>query len=317
MPIKKPYLNHLRNNIDLITSHIATRSGFLEMALERNQKANPIIEQAKILRAAVISTSNPTELLNIESIKDPLLTAAGFSDKAKKYVLPEEISGVISEFIDKFLVPAGSSYVDELVYRFLLTRGDSIGGSLRNLAGKLAMRKVSRSIISAFTLYDIPFFVKIGKSDWVAGEDLVSNEENIVGFNWKRNSNNRTLLYNLNIASVGNNIDVCLVNCSRENYVEAISRSPELFIALGEIKGGIDPAGADEHWKTARTAFSRIRQSFSNLERFPFTFFIGAAIESTMSQEIWGQLESNVLSNAANLTDSNQLASVINWLVSL
>ncbi len=27
----------------------------------------------------------------------------------------------------------------------------------------------------------------------------------------------------------------------------------EKTLMLGELKGGIDPAGADEHWKTANT----------------------------------------------------------------
>ena len=108
-----------------------------------------------------------------------------------------------------------------------------------------------------------------------------------------------------------------MINCSFENIRDVVSRSPEAFIALVEVKGGIDPAGADEHWKTARTAFNRIRQTFSNLERYPYTFFIGAAIEKNMSLEIWSQLESNVLSNAANLTDGDQLASITNWLCSI
>ncbi|HAJ78349.1 MAG TPA: hypothetical protein DCO75_01135, partial [Fibrobacteres bacterium] len=29
-----------------------------------------------------------------------------------------------------------------------------------------------------------------------------------------------------------------------------------------ELKGGIDPAGADEHWKTAKTAIDRIVSAF-------------------------------------------------------
>ena len=49
----------------------------------------------------------------------------------------------------------------------------------------------------------------------------------------------------------------------------------------------------------------------------PHTFFIGAAIEPKMAQEIWGLLESGVIENAANLTDDNQIASITRWLCSL
>jgi hypothetical protein len=88
-------------------------------------------------------------------------------------------------------------------------------------------------------------------------------------------------------------------------------------IALGELKGGIDPAGADEHWKTAQAALNRIRQAFADASHSPLTFFVGAAIERRMAGEIWEQLESGMLSNAANLNEENQVASISRWLCSL
>jgi hypothetical protein len=86
---------------------------------------------------------------------------------------------------------------------------------------------------------------------------------------------------------------------------------------LGSLKGGIDPNGADEHWKTARTALSRINEAFARNQVRPHTFFIGAAIEPKMAKEIWGFLESGIIENAANLTDETQLASLTRWLCSL
>ncbi|MBC7238119.1 MAG: restriction endonuclease, partial [Chloroflexi bacterium] len=87
-----------------------------------------------------------------------------------------------------------------------------------------------------------------------------------------------------------------------------------LYIALGELTGGIDPAGADEHWKTASSALSRIRDAFTDVGYEPFTFFLGAAIENRMAMEIWDQLEDGTLTNAANLMDMDQVASLIHWL---
>ncbi len=88
-------------------------------------------------------------------------------------------------------------------------------------------------------------------------------------------------------------------------------------MALGELKGGIDPAGADEHWKTARTALTRIQVMFAQSELKSHTFFIGAAIAKRMALEIWNQLEEGTLENAANLTADNQVASISRWLCSL
>ena len=41
----------------------------------------------------------------------------------------------------------------------------------------------------------------------------------------------------------------------------------------------------------------------------------GAAIENSMSNEIFSQLQSDVLTNAANLTNDDQIASLCNWLI--
>lgn len=89
------------------------------------------------------------------------------------------------------------------------------------------------------------------------------------------------------------------------------------YVMLGELKGGIDPAGADEHWKTARTALLRIREAFSKSSLAPASVFIGAAIVESMATEIWTQLGDGTLTNAANLTDDNQLASVCRWIIDL
>jgi len=305
--------------LDLVTTYEATRSGFLDMAIERNIACNPFIEQAKILKSEAQKTTQAIDLLKVESLRKALITAAGFSDKARQYVRREDQDKIVSEFIDQFLVPAGSSYVEELVYRFLLTRGDSIGGSLRNLVGKLAQKKVNKSIISAFELFQIPYYW-LNKENklWMAGNENVHGvEEKLSGFSWSSAGKNRTLVFNLRVPTVGKNIDLCLVNCIYSQIGTTINRSPESFVALGELKGGIDPAGADEHWKTARTAFSRIRQAFSGLEQFPNTFFIGTAIENNMAEEIWNQLQTNTLSNAANLTNSDQLSSLITWLINI
>lgn len=58
-----------------------------------------------------------------------------------------------------------------------------------------------------------------------------------------------------------------------KDKTSAIKGLIEEFLALGELKGGIDPAGADEHWKTARTAIMRISDAFKREGVSPKTFF--------------------------------------------
>ena len=86
---------------------------------------------------------------------------------------------------------------------------------------------------------------------------------------------------------------------------------------MGELKGGIDPAGADEHWKTAHSALNRIRTSFDKKKLKPQTFFVGAAIENAMAVEIYKQLKSRAMNNAANLTNDGQLTAICNWVINL
>ena len=210
-------------------------------------------------------------------------------------------------------------FIEELAYRFLLTRGDTLGGSMRNVGSALAQRKLTRSIISCLNLAGIKYCWRNKKNNiWTPGQSSVDDadiEINLAGLSWKNGKGYRTLIYNLTVPAVKNNIDMCLLNSSCEKYGADVVKTPKLFIALGELKGGIDPAGADEHWKTARTAFDRIHKGFTGYT--PATFFIGSAIERRMTDEIWTLLETNTITNAANLTDENQVSSITSWLCSL
>lgn len=86
---------------------------------------------------------------------------------------------------------------------------------------------------------------------------------------------------------------------------------------LGELKGGYDPAGADEHWKTANTALERIRTSYKSCGKNMQTSFVGGAIELAMAEEIYKQLQNGVMTNAANLTNDEQLVEYCGWILSI
>lgn len=313
------YLRHLSTNADLVTAPEEIRAGFVALALERSRQATPFIEQARALKVAAMSAKRPNDLLKIEGIQTALLTAAGFSEKATLHTEEIDKTTAIQDFIEKFLEPAGTKFVEELVYRFLLTRGDSLGGSMRNIAGKLAERKVTRAIISALTLTGTTYqWLSTVSNTWLTGgSDDADIELSLKALSWKKREETRTLIYNRTIPLVRKNIDMCLLDCAPDEIKPEIYRIPERFIAFGELKGGIDPAGADEHWKTAQTALTRIRNAFASQNLSPDLFFIGAVIPDSMAQEIWNQLQDGTLKNVANLTNPDQVASLVNWLVDL
>ncbi len=127
----------------------------------------------------------------------------------------------------------------------------------------------------------------------------------------------RILIFNAKIPTVDKNVDLCLFDGNLDDFNDIVRRNNKA-IMFGELKGGIDPAGADEHWKTGNSALNRIRTKFTEVG-FPKikTSFIAAATERTMAEEIFSQLQDKTLANAANLTKDDQLAEFCNWLLDL
>ncbi len=254
-----------------------------------------------------------------------LLTAADLSDKSLVHLTPQDKLDAINGLIKNFLEPAGSNFIEELVFRFLLTRGDTLGGSMRNIGGALAQRKLTRTILSALTIAGRRYYWQDSKTKkWLPMTNGDAEIElSLRGIHWESKFGNRTLIYNLNVPLVKSNVDLCLFSlaptelaANQSSDISPPSVAPYV-IALGELKGGIDPAGADEHWKTAQAALNRIREAFSRVGHTPYTFFIGSAIARRMADEIWNQLEDGILSNAANLTEEHQIASISRWLCNL
>lgn len=321
---KSSYQQHLKTSEDLITNYEATRASFIALALEKNRRATPFIEQARALKVVATMANNPSDLLEMKDIQPALLTASGISDKATKHLQEDDKLEAIKGLIQNFLEPAAEDFVDELVYRYLLTRGDTLGGSMRNAGGAMAQRKLSRALISSLQISGRSYeWLHSLDNNWLkSSKDDSDIELHLRGLSWKKDEHFRTLVFNLTVPTVRNNIDLCLLNCSPrelENKKQAkeIYLNPPNFLAFGELKGGIDPAGADEHWKTARTALIRIETAFSKINLKPELFFVGAAIEKKMSTEIWNMLENKTLANAANLTKEFQLNSLAHWLCNL
>lgn len=315
--------NFIHTAMDLVTTHEQTRAGFLAIALEKNMFGDPFVKQALAFKAMVACTSSPDDFLHMTQIRPFMLTAAGLSDKSLQHLNENDCTMVIKELIDKFLKPAGEAYIDETIYRFLLTKGDAVGGAMRNRIGAMGQERFVRCLLSCMAVRGIDyhwadkdqpkFFWKTKPAD---DTDI---EKRLKAIAWENNKGNRCLGFNMTISTVKKNVDICLFDCTKADYNcgKIAKENPTRAIMLGELKGGIDPAGADEHWKTANTALERIRTSFSAVGHPILTSFVGAAIERAMSNEIFEQLTSGIMSNAANLTNIDQLVDYCNWIIEL
>jgi hypothetical protein len=317
--MRDPFRQHLKSAADLETTREAYRAGFIALALERNHRATPFVARARALKEAASRADTPGQLLDMSEIQAALLTAAGVSDKAATHLGAADKRAAVSGLIENFLEPAGGAFVEELVFRFLLTRGDTLGGSMRNLGGVLAQQKLTRFMLAHFRNAGRPYrWFHAGSQQWAdAPEDDTGIEVHLRGLSWQMHKAARTLQYNVTVPVSRSHVDLCVLHCAPDAMDQQLLKSPASFLALGELKGGIDPNGADEHWKTARTALSRIHEAFARHQVKPHTFFIGAAIEPKMATEIWTFLLSGIIANAANLTTETQLSSLTRWLCSL
>ena len=305
----------------LVTSHSETRAGFLRIALEKNRVSDPYVKNALAFKAMTVGITDPETLQDIHEVRPFLLTAAGLSEKSLTYLTIDDQSEAVRELIEKFLKPAGISFIDEVIYRYLLIKGDAVGGTMRNRIGTLGQERFIRALISVMNVQNMHCDkLPVKCPTWQSlHPDSPDAEAGVKALRWENQNGQRVLVLNATIPAVKKNVDLCLFkgNISDYNHSRLVSDT-ERAIMFWELKGGIDPAGADEHWKTAKAAIERIRLSFARNGRPDImTSFVGAAIEKSMAEEIYSQLEEKTLSNAANLTDNNQLTEFCLWLIAL
>lgn len=285
---------------DLQTPHKAICDGFLSQALTKSIKANPYIERAIDLKKALSKVKNIKDVIKLKAFKEEIISASGFSEKAKNHLTDKELSSAIEKVFSNSLIKSKNDFRDEILFRYLLTKGDALGGSMRNITGASAGNKLAQTIINKLR--------RSGKKISI----MASESKKIQAILWS----DRVILFDVTPKIIEKNIDVILLKGmdGSTSPIELLAK-PNNYLACGELKGGIDPAGADEHWKTANSALGRIRAAFK--EKCPKLFFIGAAIEAAMAKEIFTQLNDGKLTYAANLTNNDQLDALVNWLISL
>jgi type II restriction enzyme len=296
---------------DLKTIHKDTVNGFLEQAKRKIIEADQYIEEAKEIRNKL---ENVEDLKSLKTYidKNPedlssIATSVGFSDKSIGHFNKKELRDAILEALNSLYGTNVKNLSEEITYRYLLTRGDSLGGKMRNVVGRIAGERLIDILFDELNERDIDYDYNLTRTN------------KINRIYWE----NRLLFFDVTPSFIGNNIDLILVKSEKpisslNKEIEDLKHDPKSFLACVELKGGIDPAGADEHWKTARSAFQRIRKSFNNLNiNVPHLFFVGYAIENSMAGEIFNQLKDGSLSHATNLFHDDQSKDIINWLSKL
>ena len=258
----------IRKPEDLLTTSSATRHGFRNQANEKIKRADPFVAQARQLATNLERAKDARAAVGITKIREELVAAVGFSDKATSYFPASQLREALFTSLQQIEGEAGSGWP-------IMTTLEDKG-------------------FSPMPTYSPKNPTKIQRIAWAK----------------------RLLLSDKTATVVGKNIDIILLRRvqSKATDSELLSRK-QAFIACGELKGGIDPAAADERWKTTKSALQTIRESFP--QPGPKLFFTAAAIEKSMATEIFSQLRSGELAFAANLTDSGQVSELAQWLTAL
>lgn len=324
--------SEIGNPADLMTTPEATRAGFAEQAAAKAKLAKPYIERARALKSALKTVSSVDSLLELTEHRESIVAACGLSIKARGHLkvdeetlirqslalLYEQAVAVCPE--DAPVSEIEKEFRRQILYRYLLTAGDTLGGSMRNYIGAMGSAKLSSALLEALSeagYHDVDVTrTAAGKVSRIAWD----NRMIIFDRTPKLKCDDRTITCN--------NIDACLVDTSRatDSSGEPISKEvekgllqePANYLVCGELKGGIDPAGADEHWKTTGSALDRISADFAQCGEYqPKLFFVGGAIASAMARELYTRLEQGAYSFAANLTQPHQLRALAQWLIAL
>ena len=340
-----PYNQHLANGHALITTQAAKQAGSVAAMLERRRLADEYTRDARTLHVKAERAMCPQDLVGMRDIRAAFLMAAGISSRDAADIDDADRYHILHEYVTNVFEPVGDKFVADLVSRFLLACSGALDEKTRKAGTLWVLRRFSQYIVSEFHISGRECHWLAGYDNrWKSLADLHDDSlDHVRAFAWNTDGSPRILAYNHFVglirtdeesdgtdeadkegrpATSDKNVDLCLLNWTPDEYSARTQRlrivkDAQRYIALGELKGGIDPAGADEHWKTASAHLVRIRRSFLGLQAQPYLFFIGNAIEASMASEIWGMLESGELNNAANMTDERQAVSLVAWLCSL
>ena len=343
---------------DLQTLRTSTRQGFIDQACEKSRRA---IEIENRMHGFMLALENIRKIDNLFDLKDywlELVAAASFSIKAWGYArsgeTPDQQKARLRERFTKIYARCQNETTDEesclalfrerILFRSLLTQGESLGGSMRNWIGQVGAGSLVEALQNVLAERGTIEYTKGSKK-----VHLIRWDNRLLLFDTKptlhiKGGNVEITLSSSNEEEIEtsqqlplNNIDMILLNTSdipqvqtvwgeslplsAEDLMQAerdLLKNPKYYLACGELKSGNDPAGGDEHWKTAWAAFDRIRNPSSIAKEFrPELFFIGRAIEAVMAANIFERLENGVFSFAANLSNPQQIEALAKWLTAL
>lgn len=286
---------------DLVTSREMTIQGFSWQVEQKLNRSSSSVVLADYFRDKANSIQSIADIRSDRRLAEFITRACMLSQKSLSHLSIDVQNELIARLID-FDKIADEEYILSLERRYFLSAGDSLGGTMRNLIGQAAQNKLTETVYARLdTLGHSPVRI-LSKSR--------KSQSKTVAIHWE----NRKILFDRKPKFIDKSVDF-IVMSSQAGDIDNLE-DPDSYICCGELKGGIDPAGADEHWKTAKSALDRISDAFTRRNLVcPSLIFIGAAIEQAMAEEVFRLLQSGWLKGAANLNREDQFGEVVDIII--
>lgn len=265
---------------------------------------------------------------NVAMLSQKVMRGIGLSTEAYELNLsapPAAVAAELAYYLNRIiseLVKAGGVTPQRHIQMAMANLGDSLGGVARNEVGRMASAQVIRMLAlhlhRKWHLASIVYRLKgrIVTSDEedneIPGQEhtLTVSPEMDLETILDRLEDQRVKYRELVLRN-GNRLllDRQLEWQSPDGHEYRIgpdlhSQSPNVdMLWAGELKGGADPAGSDEHWKTATQALSRISEACNKTGRpKPDLSFMATIIVERVAREAQRWIDDGRLTSVYNLT---------------
>ncbi|MBI5293818.1 MAG: XcyI family restriction endonuclease [Chloroflexi bacterium] len=234
----------------------------------------------------------------------------------------ERLSAFFNSTVNALLL-ANSSLVTATrhIETVLTNIGASIDGSWRNEVGRLAYAEVIGGLLRYLYRKDLLSSVSydlkgpIIEDDNDDGGTVTSKDNQLTSsedfLEYLQDAESNRIVYKEIELRNGYQLLLNRQVVWRDKDEKAYKIGPDLssvsgegtFVWGGELKGGADPAGSDEHWKTAKSAFDRILDAATETGRpKPKLSFIATILVDRVAREAALWIQQGKLTSVYNLT---------------
>jgi hypothetical protein len=303
---------------ELITTPIQRRATVLAAAQEFHDRQQIVLGQVADLRLAAADADTPWDLLGRKHMRRGLEIAAGVGATERRLLTTEEIDLAIHVMVEDCLLPAGAEFANALALKYLVSTRCNRSEQLASSIPFLSREQFCLAMTAALRRRSIATQIKwhaTGQWGTWNPEDLLMGTA-VQGLAWAGHDRPRTLLFNSRVGPHGKKFAVVLrrFTGSRSDQSANENATSSDCLGFGDI-GGFETA-ADRWEKKGQVAAKEVHRSFE-AGQGPQGFFIGCDISEATAKELWSDLHSGVISQAANVRCEEQLDAVCEWLIEL